>query len=173
MPLQNVEGEEKSRKHIGLVHSGSHLLNRVDGLSGTAGCEDKSLIKLKLSFSDFPSLIFMRPTSSITPFVSATTTPIHRSRNLSNISWLVLSMPKSSLRTEDLRQMLLGIFNVSSNCYCLTRLPDTALKLLVLFGCTHLTSIATLCSICAISLKAYTTSQLQQPRRWNGSEHCV
>ncbi|CAA80146.1 Protein transport protein sec-16A.1 [Caenorhabditis elegans] len=31
------DGDETSRKHIGLVHSGSNLLNRVDGLSGTAG----------------------------------------------------------------------------------------------------------------------------------------
>uniref|UniRef100_A0A8R1EDE1 Protein transport protein sec16 n=1 Tax=Caenorhabditis japonica TaxID=281687 RepID=A0A8R1EDE1_CAEJA len=37
IPVGHTEGEEKSRKHIGLVHSGSHLLNRVDGLSGTAG----------------------------------------------------------------------------------------------------------------------------------------
>ncbi|CAI2348475.1 unnamed protein product [Caenorhabditis sp. 36 PRJEB53466] len=36
-PLGHAEGEEKSRKHIGLVHSGTHLLNLVDGLSGTAG----------------------------------------------------------------------------------------------------------------------------------------
>ncbi|CAO4370683.1 unnamed protein product [Caenorhabditis nigoni] len=32
-----TEGQERSREHIGLVHSGSSLLNRVDGLSGTAG----------------------------------------------------------------------------------------------------------------------------------------
>lgn len=33
----HTEGQERSREHIGLVHSGSNLLNRVDGLSGTAG----------------------------------------------------------------------------------------------------------------------------------------
>lgn len=33
----HTEGQERSREHIGLVHSGSGLLNRVDGLSGTAG----------------------------------------------------------------------------------------------------------------------------------------
>lgn len=33
----HTEGQERSREHIGLVHSGSSLLNRVDGLSGTAG----------------------------------------------------------------------------------------------------------------------------------------
>ncbi|KAF1761106.1 hypothetical protein GCK72_009360 [Caenorhabditis remanei] len=33
----DTEGQERSREHIGLVHSGSELLNRVDGLSGTAG----------------------------------------------------------------------------------------------------------------------------------------
>ncbi|EGT33658.1 CBN-SEC-16 protein [Caenorhabditis brenneri] len=36
-PSTETEGQERSREHIGLVHSGSSLLNRVDGLSGTAG----------------------------------------------------------------------------------------------------------------------------------------
>lgn len=36
-PATQSDGQERSREHIGLVHSGSNLLNRVDGLSGTAG----------------------------------------------------------------------------------------------------------------------------------------
>ncbi|CAI5444534.1 unnamed protein product [Caenorhabditis angaria] len=37
LPLGYADGEEKSRKHIGLIHSGSHILNKIDGLSGIAG----------------------------------------------------------------------------------------------------------------------------------------